>query len=155
MGATRQASCSMPRTPSAEDMQAAATDLGYPETAFLTPTGEGTFDVRYFSPMAEVPFCRSRHDRVRAWPTRSDTVARRCDSPRRVGLVELVASAGSTGPTATLTTVTPPHVDEISPMDLDDLLGLLRWSVDDLDPALPLRVAFAGGHHPDHRGKYS
>ena len=38
-------------------MLAVAAELGYSETAFLTPRGEGRFGVRYFSPLAEVPFC--------------------------------------------------------------------------------------------------
>ena len=41
----------------AASMQAIARRLGYSETAFLTPRGAGHYDVRYFSPEAEVPFC--------------------------------------------------------------------------------------------------
>jgi len=37
------------------DMLAIAADVGYSETAFLTPTGEpARFEMRYFSPRAEV-----------------------------------------------------------------------------------------------------
>ena len=38
-------------------MLAIAADVGYSETAFLRPRGGGEYDVRYFSPLAEVPFC--------------------------------------------------------------------------------------------------
>src|SRR4051812_35815961 len=39
-------------------MQAIAADVGYSETAFVVPAAaEGELDVRYFSPLAEVPFC--------------------------------------------------------------------------------------------------
>ena len=39
-------------------MQRIAADVGYSETAFVTPSGDnGDLDVRYFSPLAEVPFC--------------------------------------------------------------------------------------------------
>ena len=38
-------------------MQGIAADIGYSETAFLTPTGPATARVRYFAPIAEVPFC--------------------------------------------------------------------------------------------------
>src|SRR5690349_19186270 len=38
-------------------MQRVAAEVGYSETAFLVPGGDGHFDVRYFSPKAEVPFC--------------------------------------------------------------------------------------------------
>src|SRR3954453_8131035 len=35
-----------------------AAEIGYSETAFLTPrAGRGEYDVRYFSAEAEVPFC--------------------------------------------------------------------------------------------------
>lgn len=42
--------------PSAADMQRIAAEIGYPETAFLEPKGEG-WRVRYFAPKMEVPFC--------------------------------------------------------------------------------------------------
>jgi len=42
--------------PSAEDMQSIAAKIGYPETAFLEPKGDG-WRVRYFAPKMEVPFC--------------------------------------------------------------------------------------------------
>src|ERR1700712_1080774 len=38
-------------------MQRIAADIGFSETAFLIPTGPTTAAVRYFSPIAEVPFC--------------------------------------------------------------------------------------------------
>src|SRR5215213_7128088 len=46
------------------DMLAIAAELGYSESAFLTPPPEGlggqesrAYTIRYFSPKAEVPFC--------------------------------------------------------------------------------------------------
>src|SRR4051794_41764610 len=39
------------------EMQAVAAEIGYSETAFLTTRANGEYDVRYFSPAAEVPFC--------------------------------------------------------------------------------------------------
>jgi PhzF family phenazine biosynthesis protein len=39
------------------EMQRVAAEVGYSETAFLVPGGEEHFQVRYFSPKAEVPFC--------------------------------------------------------------------------------------------------
>lgn len=42
--------------PSAEDMQRIAAEIGYPETAFVEPKGDG-WRVRYFAPKMEVPFC--------------------------------------------------------------------------------------------------
>ncbi|HEY9351562.1 MAG TPA: PhzF family phenazine biosynthesis isomerase, partial [Acidothermales bacterium] len=39
------------------DMLQIAADVGYSETAFLVDAGNGSYEVRYFSPLAEVPFC--------------------------------------------------------------------------------------------------
>jgi predicted PhzF superfamily epimerase YddE/YHI9 len=43
--------------PSVEDMRAIAADVGFSETAFAAPQGNGAWRVRYFSPQSEVPFC--------------------------------------------------------------------------------------------------
>ncbi|MTH96242.1 PhzF family phenazine biosynthesis protein [Roseibium sp. RKSG952] len=43
--------------PAPADMQAAAAKVGYSETVFAMPTGDGRWRVRYFSPQSEVPFC--------------------------------------------------------------------------------------------------
>ena len=46
--------------PADAEMQRIAAEVGYSETAFLAPDGSGLagrFRVRYFSPLAEVPFC--------------------------------------------------------------------------------------------------
>lgn len=42
--------------PAAEEMQHIAAEVGYPETAFAEPKGNG-WRVRYFAPEMEVPFC--------------------------------------------------------------------------------------------------
>ncbi len=42
--------------PEAEEMQEIAADLGFSETAFGAPEGDG-YRVRYFAPKGEVPFC--------------------------------------------------------------------------------------------------
>lgn len=42
--------------PSADAMQAIATEVGYSETAFAAPSGAG-WRVRYFAPVVEVDFC--------------------------------------------------------------------------------------------------
>ena len=50
-----------PRFPPDPEMQRIAAEVGYSETAFLVrdaaSPGLGRFRVRYFSPLAEVPFC--------------------------------------------------------------------------------------------------
>jgi PhzF family phenazine biosynthesis protein len=49
--------------------------------------------------------------------------------------------------TATLTSVEP-RITELDAADLDETLAALGWTVDDLDPALPPRIAYAGVYHP-------
>src|SRR5215212_6658477 len=39
------------------EMLAAAAEIGYSETAFLVGRDDAGYDIRYFSPLAEVPFC--------------------------------------------------------------------------------------------------
>ncbi|NES27444.1 PhzF family phenazine biosynthesis isomerase [Micromonospora terminaliae] len=128
------------------DMQAIAADVGYSETAFLTPTGPGEFDVRYFSPQAEVPFCGHA------------TIASAVAVAERAGTGDLlfrtpagavpVATARDTDgrPTATLTSVAPSDAP-VAPDDLAEALAALAWNAAELDPSLPPRVAYAGAHH--------
>ncbi|WP_067692955.1 PhzF family phenazine biosynthesis protein [Nocardia jejuensis] len=131
----------------AEAMLATAADVGYSETAFAIPWDEKTLDVRYFSPLIEVPFCGHA------------TIATAVAHAERHGIGDLVFRTGA-GPipvrtrhddtgaiVATLTSVTP-NCRAISPDDLEPLLRLLRWTEADLDPALPPRVAYAGAWHP-------
>lgn len=132
-----------------EVLQATAAEVGYSETAFLLPrpSDPGEADVRYFSPRGEVPFCG--HATIAAAVAHAER-----HGPgglllhTRSGLVAVVSSRGSDGGlTATLTSV-PPTTQTLNAIDLAALLTLLRWSADDLDPALPPRVAFAGAWHP-------
>ena len=60
--ATPPVSYSMPRTSTGPRCKPSAAEVGYSETAFLVPAhaelgGPGTYDVRYFAPTSEVPFC--------------------------------------------------------------------------------------------------
>ena len=127
-----------------------AAEVGYSETAFLSPRPGGEvvreYDVRYFSPEAEVPFCGHA------------TIAGAVALAERDGTGELVFHIGA-GPvpvrtsrdaaggiTAALTSVVP-GVDDVAAGDVESALALLGWSPEDLDPALPPRVASAGARH--------
>ncbi|MEU5529166.1 PhzF family phenazine biosynthesis isomerase [Micromonospora chersina] len=128
------------------EMQAIATDVGYSETAFLTATGPGEYDVRYFSPQAEVPFCG--HATIAS----AVAVAERAGTGDLVfrtpaGVVAVATARDSDGrPTATLTSVAPSDAP-VAADDLAEALAALGWAPGDLDPALPPRVAYAGAHH--------
>jgi PhzF family phenazine biosynthesis protein len=124
------------------EMLAVAAEVGYSETAFLTGArGDGGYRVRYFSPLAEVPFCGH------ATVATAVALAHR-DGP---GTFRLATNAGEVPVTvdaamrATLTSV----ATRVSPLDdLPELLTALRWAEGDLDPAFPPLVAYAGAWHP-------
>jgi len=149
-------------------MQAIAAEVGYSETAFVTTvvggnvegdgdgSGDGAGDggggssgrhvaVRYFSPLAEVPFCG--HATVATAVAmgdrgeRDDVVFHTAAGPVAVRLSMLEGR-----PAATLTSV-PPHTEPVADADLAEALAALGWSAGDLDPALPPRVAYAGARH--------
>src|SRR3954454_1700921 len=123
----------------AEEMQAIAAELGYSESAFLTPESGDEYTIRYYSPLAEVAFCG--HATVAA----AVALGREAELlfHTRGGAVPVKAGGGS----ATLTSVQP-SVAPLTEPDLDELLAALGWTRDDLDPELPPRVAYAGVHHP-------
>lgn len=132
-------------------MLAIAAEVGYSETAFLTGPADGTGSgarhlvVRYFSPLAEVPFCGHA------------TIATAVAHAERNGPQDLVLHTRSGPvavrvedvdgrPAATLTSV-PPATEPVADADLDEALAALGWSRAELDAALPPRVAFAGARH--------
>jgi PhzF family phenazine biosynthesis protein len=129
------------------DMQSVAAQVGYSETAFLVDRGDGRFEVRYFSPKAEVPFCgHATIASAVAYAERHGPGALRFDT--RAGLVEVSTKVGADGTViATLVSVEP-RTEPIAAGDLAALLDALRWAPDDLDATLPPRVAFAGAWHP-------
>jgi PhzF family phenazine biosynthesis protein len=120
------------------EMLAVAAEVGYSETAFITgDRGGGSYRVRYFSPLAEVPFCG--HATVATavalgpgehrFTTNAGEVPVTVDADRRATLTSVATR------TAELTA-------------LPELLAALGWAEDDLDPAFPPRVAYAGAFHP-------
>ncbi len=127
-------------------MLAVAAEVGYSETAFLLPGEDDRFAVRYFSPLAEVPFCG--HATIAtgvAWAERHGPGTMLLDTA--AGEVRVTTTVDDGSVTATLTSVAP-RVAELAGGVADRLLSALRWPADDLDPGLPLRVAYAGAWHP-------
>ena len=130
----------------AAQMQQIAADVGFSETAFLTPTGPNTAGVRYFAPIAEVAFCgHATIASAVAWAERSGTGALTLDSP--AGVIEVSTASGPDGIVATLVSV-PIRVSELETLVAARLLAALRVTRHDLDPALPLRVSYSGNSHP-------
>lgn len=129
--------------PSVDDMQRIARQIGYSETVFAEPAGDG-WRVRYFAPAMEVPFCghatialgavlaRTRGDGIFALQLNDGTVT-----------VE-----GRGGETLHASLQSPPTRSAACP---DDLLGaalvLFGLEQEDLDLRLPPAIIEAGARH--------
>ena len=130
------------------EMLALAARLAYSESAFLSPREEeGHYDVRYFSPEAEVPFCG--HATIAS----GVALAERQGAGGRLvlhtasGLVPVDTSTDEQGHTvATLTSVAP-YVESPDPALVTGTLEALGWDPSGLDPLLAPRVGFAGARH--------
>ncbi len=129
----------------ADAMQRIAADIGYSETAFLIPVDAQTFDVRYFSPQAEVPFCgHATIASAVALAERDGAGALRLRTA--AGEVAVDTERTADGLRATLTSVVPqvhPAPSEL----VDAALHALRWDRSDLDAGLLPRVGYAGARH--------
>ncbi|MDN5749500.1 MAG: PhzF family phenazine biosynthesis protein [Pseudonocardia sp.] len=127
-------------------MQAIAADVGYSETAFLLPGADlRDREVRYFSPLAEVPFCG--HATIATAVAHAERYGPgRLVLHTRSGPVQVTTVDGDGPPVATLVSVAP-RVHPVAAADLDEALAALRWVAGELDPALPPRVAYAGASH--------
>ena len=134
--------------PGPEVMLRIAAEVGYSETAFLAPdeAGQaGAYRVRYFSAAAEVPFCG--HATIASGVALAEREGTgRFDLRTNNGAVAVDTSRGPDGLRATLTSV-PASAHDPAPELLDDSLGALGWSLDELDPRLPPAVGYAGAHH--------
>ncbi|MEU1849609.1 PhzF family phenazine biosynthesis isomerase [Streptomyces sp. NPDC019990] len=128
-------------------MLAAAAEVGYSETAFVVEGDDGALDVRYFSPLAEVPFCG--HATIATAVAHAELHGTgRLRLRTAAGPVTVTTDRSADGAlVATLVSVAP-RTAPVEDADLKELLAILGWSAADLDPALPPRAAFAGAWHP-------
>lgn len=132
--------------PPVAQMQAIAARVGYSETAFVAAAdAAGTRRVRYFSPAAEVPFCG--HATIAAAVALGDLGGGdRQRLQTAAGEVEVNVSMRDGARLATLVSVPPRH-RPVPDALLQDALAALRWRADELDPAIPPALAFAGAWH--------
>ncbi len=130
-----------------QEMLGIAARLGYSETAFITERHQpGRFTVRYFSPLAEVPFCGHA------------TVALSAALAEHEGgqSLSLLTGAGEIAVEvrrdpagtilATLTSVAT-HTRAASSQEIELALASLRWTAAELDPRYPVHVAYGGAEH--------
>ena len=132
------------------EMQRIAAEIGFAETAFITEQSVAGDDrrlrVRYFSPLAEVPFCGHATVATAVALADRDGVGDVVfETP--VGPVTITTASADGAITAAFTSVEP-SIEPFGEGVLDTLLGLLSTSLDRLDPAYPPRVSFAGNRHP-------
>lgn len=131
-------------------MQRIAADVGYAETAFATPSdgagGPGRHRLRYFSPIAEVPFCGHATIATAVAIAERDGAGRLAfDTAVGEVLIDTREEGGAI--TASFTSVEP-WVGPIEESVLDHLVRLLGVDRSDLRTDLPARIAFAGNRHP-------
>lgn len=131
-------------------MQVIAADVGYAETVFVTEAavdGDSRRNrVRYFSPIAEVPFCGHATIALAVALSRvHGTGTFMFDT--QVGPVSIESAGQGADLTASFTSVEP-RVAEFPTGVLDTLLGLLGVGRDELHPSYPPMVAYAGNWHP-------
>jgi PhzF family phenazine biosynthesis protein len=130
--------------PPVEDMEAVAAEVGFSETAFAAPQGDG-WRVRYFSPESEVPFCghatialgaalASKHgDGVFALTLNDASIT---VEGRREG--ELMAAALQSPPTRS-----KPLPDAL----VSEALDLFGYAAADLSPEIPPALVHGGADH--------
>lgn len=130
----------------ADTMQAIAADVGYSETAFVVSdaAAPGRHRIRYFSPLAEVPFCG--HATVAtavALAERDGVGVLTFDSP--VGEIRIETTRDDEGVRASMRSV-PTRSRPATAEEVGRALEALRWDAADLGE-LPPHVAFGGNEH--------
>jgi PhzF family phenazine biosynthesis protein len=125
------------------EMQRIAAEVGYSETVFAAPQGDG-WRVRYFSPAVEVPFCGHATVALGA------ALAERCGDgvfPLKLNQAEITVEGRRQGERWSAALQSPPtHQHPVAP-DLAAGLALFGYAPGDLDPALPAAIVHGGADH--------
>lgn len=130
--------------PDAGSMQRIAAEVGYSETAFAAPSGDG-WRVRYFAPEIEVPFCGHAMIALGA-----ALAAMNGDGVFGLRLndaeISVEGRADRSDMFAALSSP-PTRSETADPALLDKALALFGWEPDALDPRFPPAVVDAGARH--------
>lgn len=133
-----------------DQMLQIAREVGYSETAFVgseaDPIGR-RYQVRYWSPAAEVPFCGHASVATAVALAERDGVGG-LTLATRAGDVAIDTERDDHGAIQVAMTSVAPEVRDLDPVVLDSLLDLLGLVPTDLDPRFPPRESFAGNWHP-------
>lgn len=130
--------------PSAERMLSIAAEVGYSETVFAAPSGDG-WRVRYFAPEIEVPFCG--HATIAlgaalALAHGDGTFALQLNDAR------ITVTGWRNNPALSAALQSPPTQSRPAPPELvEAALNLFSLASIDLDPRLPPAIAEAGARH--------
>ena len=130
--------------PPAAEMQRLAHAVGFSETAFAAPAGEG-WRVRYFSPESEVPFCGHATIALGA------ALARKHGDGRyglQLNAAAITVEGRRDGERVQAALQSPPTRSKAAPGDLAEAaLALFGYARSDLDPRIPPALAHAGADH--------
>ncbi len=132
------------RLPADSAMQRIAAEVGYSETVFAAPQGDG-WRVRYFSPTVEVPFCGHATVALGA------ALAGRCGDgvfPLTLNKAAITVEGHRQGECWSAALQSPPtHQSPLAPELLAAALALFGYDPGDLDPALPPALVHGGADH--------
>lgn len=132
----------------ASEMLAVAAEVGYSETAFLTPHADrdNSFHIRYFTPEAEVAFCghATIATGIALGRQHGDGIY---ELSTNAGLVEVDVTVAGSAVVATLTSP-PATLQQLDPDLVFDILDALDWDEEDLDSRFTPAVGFVGNAHP-------
>jgi len=130
--------------PPADEMQRIAAEVGFSETAFAAPQGDG-WRVRYFSPESEVPFCGHATIALGAALARQsgDGVFSLTLNDARI----TVEGRARDGAMEAALQSPPTRSRPASPALVAETLALFGYSEEELDPRLPPAVIHGGADH--------
>lgn len=134
--------------PSGAEMQQIAADVGYSETAFVTPAAEesGARDIRYFSPEREVSFCG--HATVATGVALGDLDQNLTSIVLRTRTDEVPVTLRRDGGSTVATLASPPASHKrVDGRTLDAALAAFDWDRNVLDHSMPPAIASAGANH--------
>jgi PhzF family phenazine biosynthesis protein len=138
------------RTLDEQQMRVLAEQVGYSETVFVTDgppePGRRHYRVRYFSPLAEVPFCG--HATIALGAALGGVLgAGDLTLDTAAGPVELRTGQHPSGEWWTRLASVPPRQQQVPATLLQRALDCFGWSTDVLEPGLPPMLCYAGAWH--------
>jgi PhzF family phenazine biosynthesis protein len=134
------------RLPDGETMQAIAAEVGFSETAFVSPEAGLSRTIRYFSPEGEVPFCG--HATIAAGVLLGQTQgAGTYELSTTVGMVPVQVQQLESGHWQAALTSVEPQQRSVDVAVVTEALAALDWQWNELDLQLPPILAYAGSWH--------